>query len=141
MEQLKDYLHLYGLGFEVIFDNKVWKIAELKKRTVRLQREDKYNRWNECHYNELIVPLRPLSDITSEEMLEYVRIERPEATEVKFYQGKIWSFYDPKDTSFYKWMIHSIEYKTAEQYKYLLKQGFDIFGLIESGLAIDKTKI
>ena len=64
--------------------------------------------------------LRPLSDMTEEECL-YLN--------VAFMVVEKWAKTAHKET-----------WGTAE-FLYLLKQGFDLFGLIESGQALDKTKI
>jgi hypothetical protein len=110
-KQLKDYLHLY-LGCQIRFHSNLtgtWGI------------------WNKMTYSDIElavahigfgekcqIQLRPLSDMTEEEMLE-VDIDIPNI---------------------------SSEYEklTPKAFTQLLQWGFDLFGLIESGLAIDKTK-
>lgn len=63
--------------------------------------------------------LRPLSDMTEEEQQEMLRLHR-------FAESKLLPWFH--DTYF-------------ECIHYLLSKHFDLFGLIESGLAIDKTTI
>lgn len=63
--------------------------------------------------------LRPLSDMTV-----------PEATEMKSLMGRQTDGVHPVYI-----LVHS-----PYSFSYLLKQGFDLFGLIEAGLAMDKTK-
>lgn len=68
--------------------------------------------------------LRPLSDMTQEETATAANLSGLVAlgiTDVK--QGK------------------NLILKEAVHIAYLLKQGFDLFGLIEAGQAIDKTKL
>jgi hypothetical protein len=84
--------------------------------------------------------LRPLSAMTEEEMLSYARITRPEAEKIVFKDGGISSYYNPGDTTFYKWAKHRLDVFTPEETLWLLSKHFDLFGLIESGLAVDKTK-
>jgi hypothetical protein len=91
--------------------------------------------------------LRPLSDMNTEEAIEVTKpvVVYGSLPNVRKYEtwtnpfGKIvvsWGDglrekYAPQtETSF-----------TAEQFHYLIKQGFDLFGLIECGLAIDATKL
>ena len=89
--------------------------------------------------------LRPLSDITEAEAKAVTEFtgsygDTPGQRTYKTWKnqfGKIvvsWGQglrekYVPQDETIYK----------PEQFTYLLKQGFDLFGLIESGLAINKT--
>ena len=90
--------------------------------------------------------LRPLSDMTREEAIFYASLHRNmdgfvgnvgvkpgnnSDTHIKYFMGG-WgmSLFVGGPSSTYK----------AAAFHYLLKQGFDLFGLIEAGLAIDKTK-
>lgn len=57
--------------------------------------------------------LRPVSDMTEEEAIEIFRL--PVKADEVFFQ-------------------------TGEEFRIMLYKGFDLFGLIESGMAIDKTK-
>ena len=63
--------------------------------------------------------LRPLSDMTDEEKVE-----------MKSLMGRQTDSVHPVYI-----LVHS-----PYSFQYLLKQGFDLFGLIEAGLAVDKTK-
>lgn len=73
-------------------------------------------------YVKLLV--RPLSSMTEEEKahigFDAYKVLRSSGKLPAFQEGKIWA---------------------ATQTHYLIKQGFDLFGLIESGQAIDSTKI
>jgi hypothetical protein len=62
--------------------------------------------------------LRPLSDMTEE---EFYYVEQH-----KIYQGEI---------------VQTFPLGAAELTKFLLSKHFDLFGLIEAGLAVDKTTL
>jgi hypothetical protein len=70
--------------------------------------------------SELSKPiLRPLSDMTEEEKIE-LKLNMVQATTLNHAPEIMWTF---------------------EQMRILLSKCFDLFGLIEAGLAIDKTAI
>lgn len=75
-KQLKDFLHLYGIGVKVKFDNKVWAVLEFKKTTVRLVRSEGFNKRNECYYEEVKPILWRLEDINEEHKKEVEEIFR-----------------------------------------------------------------
>jgi len=114
MKEIKDYyLHLY-LGCE-------FYLSEAKNDFVHIDRP--MGVWdlsqNEKYEDRIIKPiLRPLSDMTEEEQ-----------SEVNFRDiNAAWAYTNEEVWSF-------------EQVRYLLSKHFDLFGLIESGLAIDSTTI
>ena len=72
--------------------------------------------------------LRPLSDMTEDE---------------GFALSDIMGFFTPDNfiSAIKSGSKYVMDFRLSfELTQYLLKQGFDLFGLIESGLAIDKTK-
>ena len=76
--------------------------------------------------DQVKIVLRPLSDMTEEEMQECGNM--------------IYDFSDEPDLN--KWKPSDFEIGLApEQFHWLLKKSFDLFGLIESGLAIDKSSL
>lgn len=121
-KEIKDYLHLY-LGCDCIVSNPL--INSETKRVVSVNKDTEQCEiyyWNEPHLDgekvhpiEDIKPiLRPLSDMTEEEGVEI--------------------FWQPvKGENF--------SIKTGQEFKQLLDKHFDLFGLIEAGLAIDKTTL
>jgi hypothetical protein len=113
---IKDYIHFY-LEAEAFFDNKIWIINKIGAGTVRLIRREAFGKHVECRYGECMLILRPLSDMTDEEFDEWRNI----------------------DTDVYSHIRGSVFHHGSET-KYLLDRHFDLFGLIEAGLAIDKTK-
>ena len=122
MKDIKDYLHLYvgctlrcDTGF-VILMSVIPEIIPHTSFGIAVINGSESYRTNLGDYKPV---LRPLSDMTEEEcnLLGW---------DYK-YQGKIIS--------------HRAENLSPEEVRILLKQGFDLFNLIESGLSIDKTKI
>lgn len=91
--------------------------------------------------NQITPTLRPLSDMTEEEAREIYRMDFGSEFEVKD-----WMEENPAlewirgDNEVYREEI-DIFIGSPEIWAYLLSRGFDLFGLIEAGLAKDKTKI
>lgn len=118
---IKDYLHLY-IGCEVdtnvqgqyIHPYGCIKIEELTVENLFIILERM--RFNEEYYCKPI--LLPLSDMTEEESREHDQIEM---VKVKTLDGTI---------------VHD-----ANAVAWLLSKHFDLFGLIDAGLAIDKTTL
>lgn len=94
-------------------------------------------------FSEFKLLLRPLSSLTEEEAKELFRTEYPAGFELSRVQVA-------PDRVHYRYtlLVGTIESKTAiyfdllkpKQFTYLLSKGFDLFGYIESGKALDKTK-
>ena len=116
-KNLGDYLHLY-YGCECIFEleNSIWVNGTVD--SIVIERFKKGMR--------IKLLLRPLNDITDEELIEYGNIEFPELRDEFDIEGL-------KDTVM-------IEYYNAESFMFLLSKKLDLFGLIESGLANAITK-
>lgn len=108
MKNIKDYLHLY-MGCQVMYDDDQGKLTYYLMYNILAT--------NEWH---LVKPiLRPLSDMTEEEM------------KIVTVSGLM---------SDLKYIINRNKW-TPERFLYLLSKGFDLFGLIEEGLAIDATTL
>jgi hypothetical protein len=136
-KNIKDYLHLY-LGCEVEYpdtDGTPMRAiftgfsradgieTTYKKKPKKGEALGDYLSWKPNGYHNSnatkIKPiLRPLSDMTKKEMAEYN----------KLYE----TLFNMADG------INQIRQHAACDH-YLLSKGFDLFGLIEAGLAIDKT--
>lgn len=115
---IKDCLHLY-LGCEInyhLYSDGEGYMANLTGTMI-----DNWESYNQFKPAKLI--LRPLSDMTEEEGKEVCRYTRDAQAFVKF------------NTAIGKEAIN------ATTMVYLLSKHFDLFGLIDAGLAIDKTKI
>lgn len=70
------------------------------------------------HNAKCEIALRPLNDMTEEEKKEI--------------------FYDEDDETVIKATIENVIF-SPDEFKFLLSKHFDLFGLIEAGLAVDKT--
>ena len=112
-KELKDYLHLY-LGCEIDISGQ----REILDSVAKSGQIETLFRGYLRNYRDLsdedIAPiLRPLSDMTDEEAQEVYTIKGKNA-------------------------FNNFEGETT---KHLLSKHFDLFGLIEAGLAIDKTTL
>ena len=139
-KDIKDYLHLY-LGCEFETPKGSMKLCQWKAvGQVQAHREIDFTfHWFDA--SEVKPILRPLSDMTDEEKIGLTSIfgwyhnfsddvGRCDQIESLFANNGFWN------------KVTNISGATwAKVTTILLKQGFDIFGLIEEELAIDKTKI
>lgn len=123
VKNIKDYLHLY-LGCQFIYGNgpKVWDgwTGFVKTDTYYFTDEERNHIKMGGHILQVVnikLILRPLSDMTKEE------------------KEKANSFADNLRDE------QSAACCMAATTHYFLSKHFDLFGLIESGLAIDKTKL
>ncbi len=95
--------------------------------------------------------LRPLTDILNTEAHSVYKLYFEKEMALDFSGDTGSAYFNPKQVRIKS--EHAIRIFNGEDYEtgdfmkvlsmvpYLLKQGFDLFGLIESGLAIDKSKI
>lgn len=111
MKKIEDYLHLY-IGQEVKVPGGIVGLTH-----------GLISRFDFKHYGMKLL-LRPLSSITKDEVKE---------STIKNYSTTYTRTED----------IITIDIKSLSpnQFRYLLNKGLDLFGLIESGIAIDKTKV
>ena len=108
---IKDYLHLY-LGC-------YWSNG---KHSVLLSPHNMYD----GTYSDFKLVLRPLSDMTDGERRDYLDIKQP---------------YSGFDVLHANGSHDYTEWINGFKFQFLLYRRFDLFGLIEAGLAIDKTKV
>lgn len=124
-KEIKDYLHLY-LGCD--YQDQFGGLGNINEHTFLVM-------FDAAKRN---VPfkllLRPLSDMSEDEKL-YI-VEAITYSHVRFSSKD--SILGSFDADRYNKKHNNELY--PDEFLYLLKQGFDLFGLIESGLAIDKTK-
>lgn len=121
MKKIEDCLHLY-LGCEIMDEcnAKVGKLVGIDPFNTCPVVVQHATIWH-LDYHEVKLILRPLSDMTEEEAKEHDLL-----TDLCYSAAN--KFWDRARTE-------------AAVTSYLLKQGFDLFGLIEEGIAIDKTKL
>lgn len=133
MKKIEDYLHLY-LGCEVTskgdkqFQFRHTLISINTNGLVQTYIKQAFGNSSKNFFNiEYVTPvLRPLSDMTEEEYdeLEILNNDDDNVLEVK------------NDKFEFDYRV-----STAVITKRMLHMGFDLFGLIDDGLAIDKTKM
>ena len=157
MKDIKDYLHLY-LGCEIEHDKKVYRgtlvsigfhTAEIHcdffKKNSHGHRVPKDKDFGTFHIQicRLKPILRPLSDMTEAEVDTVWGLFGWNNRITNFQERMmniLWEFNPPDEEFEPDWRPGRWEYLISAL-PYLLKQGFDIFGLIEAGLAIDITKL
>lgn len=132
-KKIEDYLHLYlGCEVECIQDMPDY-YGWTKGMRATLDRDIFWDMGETVYYNGSIVGkwckffkplLRPLSDMTHDELQECGNM--------------VYDFSDEPELNNHKWQ--DFDFITAEQFQWLLKRHFDLFGLIDAGLALDKTK-
>lgn len=92
--------------------------------------------------NEVKLMLRPLTNITEDEMKEFLLIEYNIANTLKRVtissSGRFLSY---ETTGFFGNGEYDMTRLSALQTLYLLSKGFDLFGLIEKNVAVDATKL
>jgi len=155
MEKIKieDYLHLY-LGCKFVTGNSQGEVNSRKITVIYGMLSDKI-------YNNFWLVLRPLSDMTEEERADIWDIVFKKIF-VPRYSGRTVFIVKSKKKEISRWVmnsgverlgiefngdvwadsdLHKWDFNPHEVTKYLLSKSFDLFGLIEAGLAIDKTKL
>lgn len=130
MKEIKDYLPFY-LGCQVGYASH----HEPQDATYTLTAE---NLKEAMDFNDP-PHLRPLSDMTEEEAIELAKIHKYDIPEDNGVREELINIYsDDGELHLGKPYLPISMYKDG--LLWLLKQGFDLFGLIESGLAISKTQ-
>lgn len=117
MKDIKDYLPFY-LGCDVEYKGKIYSWFPENKPHIELCSKIG-KRVSYCLWNEVNPILRPLSDMTESEK---------------------YNMLDPMMFGLEKLLGTNKIEQAAELVNQLRKKGFDCDGLIEEGLAIDKTK-
>lgn len=141
---IKDYLHLYiGCKYRIMYID----YEEGQYTLWSILTPDRYvTIMNDASICEIQLLLRPLSDMTEEEAIEFVKLnefdyygEHPNKRIYKTYKNEFgetivsWGEgYNSKEVP------TAIKRFRPNEFNYLLKQGFDLFGLLDAGLA--KTK-
>ncbi|MDB5200559.1 MAG: hypothetical protein JWO92_2522 [Chitinophagaceae bacterium] len=138
--EIKDYLHLY-LGCDVLLCKNLEGNNVIEQLNGRMLWEDMEMFEGEYSYKPI---LRKLSDMTEEEDNQFTSLAAKCDYEVLF------GYNNKKKLIGITWEelgATGLFFNTAagvdflEIFRWLLSKNFDLFGLIESGLAIDKTKI
>lgn len=151
-KQLKDYLHLY-LGCTVeIDDSHVGKgglIKSARKGTFlgfadgnRISCRIGFRAGPEGRVSVFFIKpiLRPLNTITPFEAAELVELHCPNAKSIKINGTEI-EFTVTTESEVERTCYIDLGYGDPVAFKYLLSKHFDLFGLIDAGLAIDATTL
>jgi hypothetical protein len=123
-KELKDYLHLY-LGCEVFIESYSFMNGNKREKLIDKLTEVGINGRIDCEKytppdGDVKLVLRPLSDMTEEEKTEMMQQKHK---------------YDTGNS-----MSHTIT-DHAYRVHWAINKHFDLFGLIEAGLAIDKATL
>lgn len=129
-KNIKDYLHLYLGAPCFIGDDKIVHfirmVNEIGLSVCTGTNAKGIQKWFKS--SACLPILRKLSDMTEQEM-NYIGNDLKAGT---------WNAPDIRSNPNMAWSIHHL---TPEIFRYLLSQGFDLFSLIEAGLAIDKNSL
>lgn len=122
-KDIKDYLHLY-LGQRIQFEaGEIGKLEGVDYKHNHVLVTSEFHGESEYLFSDIKLIIRPLSDMTMDEKLQ---IDEFQKIEDKITCPRLNNFHMTRH---------------GEQFRYLLKQGFDLFGLIPEGLTIDKTTL
>jgi hypothetical protein len=140
-KELKDYLHLY-LGCKILRPDMRTQLtmSGISGDIIHFLEEGRGETYGTVSLAKPI--LRPLSDMTVDEAVQlieigtsvynFISIRKVDRYEVMYDGGY--------PTSKRTWLYHlRFSELKAEQFHFLLSKNFDLFELIEAGLAIDKT--
>lgn len=126
MKEMKDYIHLY-IGCKVVSD-RVYHLVGVTKSEVEPGKwlaicdpdpEDLADSFLELYAEEIKLILRPLSSMKDEEQRVYGQLGDYDFNKM----------HDAKD-------IFLVDKMAADQVRYALSKGFDLFNLKEAGLAV-----
>lgn len=142
-KNIKDYLHLY-LGCECIMTrpsyHAVHELGLSGDRTFLLGGKFLTYFIEPTTKAEVKPILRPLSDLTHQEVWVFCNFnEYQKLIKYKVHESFLeinWDENEEKDR-YYHYYFRQL---SARQFHFLLSKHFDVFELIESGLAIDSTK-
>lgn len=124
-KDIKDFLHLYyGQKVKAKYEYNMGDFCFTKGGEWQMTLEE-LRHFLGCREVPVKLLLRPLSGMTKKEF-EY-------KNSICFYQELPAKTEDGKSAA----VIHD----SPQSFLWMLKQGFDLFGLIEAGLAIDKTTL
>ena len=131
-KKLKDYLHLY-LGCDCIADGITFKLNGVQLTDTGTLAYDgtMIDFINQCWWVEnadFKMILRSLESMTEEEALECWKLTHRMENELIQINGWQVVDYYRRETNFYE----------AVEFHYLLSKHFDLFGLIDAGIAIEK---
>lgn len=114
---------IVGVNYDKHYD-RAWEVEVLVDRYCNVNGEVLLNRYCHFGYDNVLPILRPVTDMTEAEDIETSRIGAK-------------AYYKQEDQS----AMTYLNLQFAAENHYLLSCGFDLFGLIQAGLAVDQTKL
>lgn len=151
MKTLESILHMY-LGCDVMTeDNRVGRLAgidlcqkdnSITMLTIRYSddTEDDWTVINDDGYFSRLKPiLRPLDSMTEEEAKDLYDQMYPDVPRRDDFKARIIIDQVTGTGVYYEGKVSIIDY--VNWYPWLLSKSFDLFGLIDSGLALNATKL
>ena len=159
MKDIKDYLHLYlGCECKIVWIDEQYRYKKMTAYDLEIWYEGcvgvltEYMLWLSSQGKmKFELHLRPLSDILNTEAYEVYKIYFGKEAALDFSGDTGSAYFTPKKVRVKA--EHALQIFNGEDYEtgdfmkvielvpYLLSKHFDLFGLIEAGLAIDKTKL
>lgn len=142
-KKLADYLPLY-LGCEVLYGKEVWVLTGINGNYWYVERRN--SSLHEVGIQDIKPILRSLSDMTEEESIWVAGLTFTDNVSKKKkaeYGRAIIGYHFLEEAYSGELLRMAMEFSSNDSFeltRYLLSKGFDLFGLIEAGLAIDKTK-
>lgn len=150
MKDIKDYIHLY-IGCQVmdLYNNKIGKLIVVSWKEVLVMH---HTQWGLTH-GEVKPILRRLSSISDDEVKDLFQYEKIKSMyrEIIF-ERQMWndvligitiSYLTGSDEDGWHPQSWTLEFSAmnANDFAWLLSNGFDLFQLIDSNLAIDSSTI
>jgi hypothetical protein len=136
-KDIKDYLHLY-LGCDVArFDSEGVRYKNAVNGAWLIEAFEKGGR-NFYTYKPI---LRPISDMQDDELKAIAKISDIDFKERSFDHACALANVKTHGLNAIKFNENLNPIEVFEISRFLLSCGFDLFGLIESGIALDKTKL
>lgn len=143
-KKLSDYLHYYiGCNIQRITRSGADGLI------VPLTPEELYRIHQETYPYSIRLVLRKIEDMTYEEAIELARlvVHKDEFKEPSTYKNEfgdiivLWGNPDPWSGDYESFNSTGERCWSSDQFHYLLKQGFDLWNLIDSNLALDAATI
>lgn len=132
--ELKDYLHYY-FGCDFLANGNCYTMDRIDTLIKGTRERNGNSVWNDFEPHKIKPILRRLEDMTEEEARNFLKHAVPGAEYITQNEyGVIWQSQGSRSEIFYL-------FGPPAGFHYLLRQHFDLFGLIPAGLAIDAKTV
>lgn len=150
-KKIEDYLHLYlGCEIQYWFEFKTQEGGEFRKgitigvdktcvsfAPITIHGEHSATSIERRNFTLIKPLLRPLSDMKMDELIDFVKIDKAEHDLPYSEFEEVLSEIKAEGMAAFEWNDAPAD-KVFEHVRYLLSRHFDLFGLIEAGLALNK---